>query len=532
MKTSRSLITLASTILLLAATANTQAQLTVLHTFAGPPSDGSLPAFGSLAQNGSTLYGMTESGGASDSGMVFRVNTDGSGFTTLHSFGSLRYDGSDPIGSLLLDGSTLYGMTYQGGSNSVGTVFKINTDGSGYAILHSFAGGASDGGGPVGSLISADSTLYGMTSYGGSHDFGTIFQISTNGTGYSVLHSFVGGADDGAIPEGDLALFNSVLYGLTEWAGTSGSGVVFRVHTDGNYFEVIHSFVGGEGDGLQPYGSLTTDGFTLYGTTGWGGSSNNGTVFSILPDGSGFSLLHSFAGHPNDGSAPFGNVTMVGSNLYGMSYLGGRSDYGTVFRANLDGSGYTNLYSFVGFPTEGANPLSSFTLVNSNLYAMTQHGGAHDAGVIFSFTPSGSVIAKQLQAMLNLNPAKTNADTCRLTAIIRAESGFSLSNQTVLVNVGDAQASFTLNAKGCSATKTNACKLTYAKKTQLWTLTASIQKGSWAAAWGEYGVTNATTPKAGTRITLPVRVTIGNETFATEKSLLYKATVNKSGTLR
>ena len=55
-------------------------------------------------------------------------------------------------------------MTYSGGSDHEGTIFKIGTDGSGFALLHSFAGGASDGEDPYGSLIQDGSTLYGMTS--------------------------------------------------------------------------------------------------------------------------------------------------------------------------------------------------------------------------------------------------------------------------------------------------------------------------------------------------------------------------------
>ena len=79
-------------------------------------------------------------GGSSGNGTVFAVNTDGTGFTTLHSFtgGS---DGADPNAGLILSGNTLYGTASHGGSSGNGTVFAVNTDGTGFTNLHSFTAG-------------------------------------------------------------------------------------------------------------------------------------------------------------------------------------------------------------------------------------------------------------------------------------------------------------------------------------------------------------------------------------------------------
>lgn len=63
------------------------------------------------------------------------------GFNLLHSFGGGAGDGSGPRGSLTLDGTTLYGMTDVGGANAEGAIFKMNTNGTGYTNLHEFAGG-------------------------------------------------------------------------------------------------------------------------------------------------------------------------------------------------------------------------------------------------------------------------------------------------------------------------------------------------------------------------------------------------------
>src|SRR5438105_2552593 len=72
-------------------------------------------------------------------------------FTTLHSFtgGS---DGGRPYAGLIFSGNTLYGTTYFGGISDKGTVFAVNTDGTGFTILHNF-NGSSDGWGPFAGLI-------------------------------------------------------------------------------------------------------------------------------------------------------------------------------------------------------------------------------------------------------------------------------------------------------------------------------------------------------------------------------------------
>ena len=134
----------------------------------------------------------------------------------LHSFVYGTSDGSDPWGSLIISGSTLYGMTQNGGASNYGTIFKVQTNGTGYTLLHSFAGGTADGAYPSGELILSGTTLYGMTVAGGYGDCGTIFKIQTNGTGFTLLHGFPSsGVTEGRSPHGSLVLSGSTLYGMT-----------------------------------------------------------------------------------------------------------------------------------------------------------------------------------------------------------------------------------------------------------------------------------------------------------------------------
>ena len=463
--------------------------LTVLWNFSGG-SDGANPVAG-LLLSGSTLYGTTFSGGASGFGTVFALNTDGSGFTNLYSFtgGS---DGANSTAALVLSGSTLYGTALQGGSSGLGTVFALNTDGSGFTNLYSFTGGLdcgnpyaglllsgstlygtttgsnaviadfgsvfkintngggfavlktfvgtedfgnpfgglvisgstlygtaafgnnnegygtvfslntsggdfttlhafdfTDGGGPYGTLVLSGSTLYGTTFGGGSENYGSIFSIAVNGGGFTSLYSFTGGSDGGD-PYGGLVLSGSTLYGAASDAYTpfgNGYGSLFSIPTSGSDFTKLYTFIATEGS--SPYGGLVLSGGTLYGTTYEGGASNGGTVFAVNASGGSFTYLHSFAG----GSYPEAGLASSGGVLYGTTYQGGIDGYGSVFKINTDGSGFTNLHSFAGGPSDGANPLASLTLgLDGNFYGTTSYGGPDYSGTVFRMATNGILV--------------------------------------------------------------------------------------------------------------------------------------------
>src|SRR5262249_8652172 len=146
------------------------------------------------------------------------IGTSGSGFSVVHTFGGgATGSGGDP---LILSGSTLYSMTNTGGTSGVGTIYKVNTDTTGFSVLHSFVS-ASEGSNPTGPLTISGSTLYGMTQHGGTGSGGALFQIGTSGSGFSVMHSFAGGASDGSTPLDGLTLSGSTLYGMTSLGGNS-----------------------------------------------------------------------------------------------------------------------------------------------------------------------------------------------------------------------------------------------------------------------------------------------------------------------
>src|ERR1035441_6388662 len=204
------------------------------------------------------------------------------GFTTLYKFNGVS-DGAGAFGGLILSGPNLYGTTYEYGSLGGGTVFSINTNGTGFTTLYSF-NGSTDGGDPQAGLILSGTNLYG-TAFGFPMSQGAVFALGTNGMGFTNLHNFTGGSD-GANPYGGLILSKATLYGTAVYGGTNDNGTVFSVSTNGSGFTILHTFTGGT-DGYSPLGGLILSGTNLYGTAYMGGSSNSGTVFALSTNGTG-----------------------------------------------------------------------------------------------------------------------------------------------------------------------------------------------------------------------------------------------------
>ena len=223
-------------------------------------------------------------------------------------------DGGVPASSLLADASgNLYGTTLRGGTNDSGTVFKLTPSGT-LTVLHSFTGGPSDGAHPQAGLIAdAAGNLYGTTLSGGGNDLGTVYKLTLSGS-FTVLHSFAGGALDGSTPAaGLIADAAGNLYGTTVDGGTKDLGTVYKLAPSG-VLTVLHSFAGAPDDGEQPHARLLADAAgNLIGTTlaggakGTGPSTGDGIVFQLTPSGT-YTVLHSFLGYPNNGGGPYEGV--------------------------------------------------------------------------------------------------------------------------------------------------------------------------------------------------------------------------------
>jgi len=269
---------------------DTTAKETVMYSFTGG-ADGAYPQAGLVRDGAGNLYGTTSAGGSSvcsgGCGVVFKINTAGKE-TVLHAFAGFPTDGEFPVANVVRDAAgNLYGTTPYGGGFDDGVVFKVDATGK-ETILYTFTGGV-DGGNPYGGLVrDAAGNLYGTTYTGGSGDCvgdgcGAVFKLTATGK-ETVLYSFHGA--DGATPTaGVVRDAAGNLYGATLSGGAFNQGVVFKLGTTGKE-TVLHSFSGNGGPyPVSPYSSLVLDAAgNLYGTTPGGGPGGGyGVVFKISP---------------------------------------------------------------------------------------------------------------------------------------------------------------------------------------------------------------------------------------------------------
>jgi uncharacterized repeat protein (TIGR03803 family) len=260
--------------------------------------DGEYPYAGVVEAVNGNFYGTTNEGGINDKcndsscGTIFEVTPSGT-LTTLYNFCSHSKcsDGATPYAGLIQATSgDLYGTTAFGGDASVcqggcGTVFKITTGGA-LTTLHSFCAvsGCPDGSAPYTPILeAADGNFYGTTTAGGTYGGGTIFQITPGGD-FTTIYSFCTLSDcaDGENSSGLIQATDGKLYGTTASGGAHSKGTIFSI-TPGSVPTTLYSFCPNSGcaDGASPNALIQDTNGDFYGTTGNGGASNQGAIFSL-----------------------------------------------------------------------------------------------------------------------------------------------------------------------------------------------------------------------------------------------------------
>jgi uncharacterized repeat protein (TIGR03803 family) len=382
----------------LLATPSAQGQtFTVLHSFQGG-TDGASPYGSVVRDTAGNLYGTTALGGTFNFGTVFKLDTTGKE-TVLYSFTG-NPDGANPVGGIILDkAGSLYGTTQDGGTSNFGTVFKLDSTGK-ETVLHSFRGSPDAAHPDSGVIRDAAGNLYGSTPEGG-FSTGTVFKLDTTGK-ETVLYAFRGGGGeaDGYYPYGGVigdAAGN--LYGTTEYGGnvSYGLGTVFKLDSTGKE-TVLYRFRGGT-NGQNPVGGMILDkAGNLYGTTQYGGTSFDGTVFKLNTTGK-KTVLYSFTGFADGGQPVAGVIGDEAGNLYGTTPIGGSVTCfgwgcGTVFKLDKTGK-ETVLYTFTDTDgADGSSPLAGLVRdAAGNLYGTAYYGGdsgsicSGGCGVVFKIAP-------------------------------------------------------------------------------------------------------------------------------------------------
>jgi uncharacterized repeat protein (TIGR03803 family) len=206
--------------------------ITILHHFNSGP-DGANP-YGELAKGSDgNFYGVTSVGGTNTYGTIFKITPSGT-FTVIHHMALA--EGANPHAHLILASDDLfYGTTSRGGAFGYGTIFKVTSAGA-LTVLRSL-NNVPDGGYCYGGLVEGtDGYFYGITNQGGTvNGPGTIFKVNSTGSSYTVLHNMVS-STDGGLSESDLIQANDGnFYGTAYWGGTNNLGTIFKITTGGNF---------------------------------------------------------------------------------------------------------------------------------------------------------------------------------------------------------------------------------------------------------------------------------------------------------
>jgi uncharacterized repeat protein (TIGR03803 family) len=306
---------------------------------------------------------------------------------TVYNFAGGTTSGANPWYVTLVQGTDgqLYGTTYNGGSAGMGTAFKVTTTGT-FTLLHSFAGGASDGANPTGGLtLGSDGNFYGTTQMGGAGSEGVVFKMTTAGT-VTVLHSF-NDSTDGAFPWSAPILASDGNFYGTASGGAGGNGVVYQITSTGTY-TTIYPFDGVHG--TYPIAAPTqgSDGF-LYVPVSEGGSNFCGTIVKLTTAGV-LNNTYNFPCSPG-GAFPIGPLVQSSAGgLYSTTQNGGSRGEGTVYKLNSSFV-VTVQHSFGNFTGDGLYPSAGMALgTDGKYYGSTAEGGTYDDGTLFNSTTTGT----------------------------------------------------------------------------------------------------------------------------------------------
>jgi uncharacterized repeat protein (TIGR03803 family) len=351
-----------------------------LVTLASLVSQGVQPRGALVRDSTGNLFGTTAYGGPANDGIVFELPAGSGTITPLATFNGAN--GATPYAGLIIDSSgNLFGATTAGGLYDDGTVFEV-VKGSGTITTLGVFNGV-NGSFPQGGLIEDSvGNLFGTTLNGGPTDDGTVFEIANGTTTITTLATF-NSTTGGANPQGGLVEdANGNLFGTTAYGGLPGDGSVFEVAAGSGTVTTLAGFFGM--NGANPAAGLLEDSNgNLFGTTEYGGPVDDGTVFELQRGSHTITTLAIFNGA--NGSYPLGCLIMdTSGNLFGTTSYGGLTDNGTVFELANGMRTITTLASFSG--NNGANPGAGLIADSSgSFYGTTENGGTALNGTVFEW---------------------------------------------------------------------------------------------------------------------------------------------------
>jgi uncharacterized repeat protein (TIGR03803 family) len=334
------------------------------------------------------LWGTCQFGGTNNKGTIFKCDGNGNNFVNVYSMDSAT--GSLPIGSLCLaTNNKLYGVTTNSGSCQIGGVCYSYDPATGiFDGFHDFACDPIHGLGAGNAMVvGIDGNLYGLAPYGGVYSGGVIYKVDPNTNSYSDIYDFKN--TTGSAPYCTLLpLNNGKLYGVTERGGSEEGGVIFSFDPSTSTFNMLHSF--DSTTGIQPFNSgliMATDG-KLYGVTEWGGLHGWGVIFSFDTATNIYTDLFDFTG--STGSSPWGSlIQATDGKLYGIT-SGSFSGYVVIFNYDISTNTYTDLLTLNVIYAPDSPEDGFIQASNGKLFGLADYGGSHINGVAFSYDISAN----------------------------------------------------------------------------------------------------------------------------------------------
>ncbi|MES2836586.1 MAG: choice-of-anchor tandem repeat GloVer-containing protein [Bacteroidota bacterium] len=338
--------------------------------------DSGYQPYGSLVQaNNGLLYGTTYYGGTNNEGVLFQFNPATTSYTVLHSFEYAT--GSYPFyyGSLATTGNLLYGTAYDGGDNGDGVIYKYDLATSSYTVIHHFNSSIDEGYEPYSSVtIANNGKLYGTTYYGGVDGYGTVYEFDPTAAGsFTTLHSF--DDNDGSNPyAGVIEVSAGKFAGTTYDGGLYGDGVIFEFDVNLSSYTVKYNFEDvNNGNGYNSYGDLykAADGM-LYGMTEYGGYNGDGVLYQYNPTTGDYSKKMSFNGE--NGENAYGSLIETCETP---------TPYSIAEQTKCDNATVADLIAFGSnlkwYNSTGSVLAPSTALVNGDKYYVSQTIGCESA---------------------------------------------------------------------------------------------------------------------------------------------------------
>ncbi|HET6246261.1 MAG TPA: choice-of-anchor tandem repeat GloVer-containing protein [Tepidisphaeraceae bacterium] len=369
--------------------------VTILASFNG--NNGSDPLGGVTLDANGNIFGTTDSGGVDNLGSIFEVARGSNAITTLASFNSSN--GDFPHDAPTLDASgDLFGTTNQGGTSpNDGTVFELPHGSSTITTLVNFNG---TDGELIDSALSLDANgdLFGSSTNGGTHSYGTLFEIAHGSSTLTTLINFSSSTFSGQFAIDS----NQNLFGTTYEGGSSNDGTVFELASGTTTLTTLATFTGANGS-LPEAGVMIDGSGNIFGTTVSGGNNSDGTVFEVAQGSGKITTLATFSG--DNGERPVSGVIQdANGNLFGTTQAGlGVDDFGTLFEIPKAAGTINTLVSF--YSSTGFSPQAGAIVDSSgNVYGTLSRGGISDDGGVFEVA-AGSTTSTSLAVFNGTNGA-------------------------------------------------------------------------------------------------------------------------------